>query len=60
MMMMMTMMMMYTLWGGRSPPLLLSLELFPCEKISVSTPLEVFSSLGTEVEDTGEGWTNSS
>ena len=54
----MTMMIMYTLWGGRSPPLLLSLELFPCEKISVSTPLEVFSSLGTEVEDTGEGWTN--
>ena len=42
-MMMMMMMMMYTLWGGCSPPLLPSLELFPREKISLSIPLEVFS-----------------
>ena len=41
------MMMMYTLWGGCSPPLLPSLELFPREKISLSIPLEVFSPLGT-------------
>merc|ERR1719150_872514 len=51
---------MYTLWGGCSPPLLPSFELFPREKISLSIPLEVFSPLGTAVEDTGEGWTNSS
>ena len=57
----MMMMMMYTLWGGCSPLLLLpSFELFPREKISLSIPLEVFSPLGTAVEDTGEGWTNSS
>ena len=42
MMTMMTMMM-FTLWGGCSPPLLPSLELFPREKISLSIPLEVFS-----------------
>ena len=60
MMTMMMMMMVYTLWGGCSPPLLPSLELFPREKISLSIPLEVFSPLGTAVEDTGEGWTNSS
>ena len=56
----MMMMMMYTLWGGCSPPLLPSFELFPREKISLSIPLEVFSPLGTAVEDIGEGWTNSS
>ena len=60
MMMMTMMMMMYTLCGGCSSPLLPSFELFPREKISLSIPLEVFSPLGTAVEDTGEGWTNSS
>ena len=60
MVMMMMMMMMYTLWGGCLPLLLPSFELFPRAKISLSIPLEVFSPLGTAVEDTGEGWTNSS
>ena len=59
-MMMVMMMMLYTLWGGCSSLLLPLFELFPREKISLSIPLEVFSPLGTAVEDTGEGWTNSS
>ena len=46
----MMMMMRYTLWGGCSPPLLPSLELFPREKISLSIPLEVFSP-----DDAGDG-----
>ena len=51
---------MYILWGGCLSPLLPSFELFPREKISLSIPLEVFSPLGSAVEDTGEGWMNSS
>ena len=47
--------------GGCSPPLLPSLLLlFPREKISLSIPLLVFSPFGAVVDDTGEGWTNSS
>ena len=45
--------------GRLLPPLLPSFELFPRAKISLSIPLEVFSPLGTTVEDIGEGWMNS-